>query len=303
MNERVLEYLLFHGYDIDSTKFKINSQLGDYIENVIKTDKKNKIVYFNDIKKEKVIKKSRSYLNKYFNIHDVGYLNNFLLLRKIGEQANINDIATTYNDACIEMSPFDLPINYVEDSSNHASLQISTPSKYNKELLKDLNIYFLGINLSYNITDKLIPIYIHEIVHTQLESNKGIVTDIKNREVLSIFIELLYTYQHNKNKYEYFLNQRLNELMSNFNRVCKYIFQNKEKDTCYVIILSYLVSTIKALKLLDTYLNSNKLVKKEIMKSIQNVFDADNSLEEFLDEYEIDYDNSLDSKVLSRIIK
>ena len=91
--------------------------------------------------------------------------------------------------------------------------------------------------------------------------------------------------------------------MGDFNNVCKYAFKGRKVDVIFMITLSYLVSTVKALNLLDTYINSNILVKKEILKSIQRVFDADNTLEDFLDKYEIDYKNSLDPKILSRIVK
>lgn len=305
MQSAINYYLLLHGHDIKSLGFKYNSQLGDYIEQVIKTNREINNVFSKDIDKKTLVKKSKAYLNKYFNIHDIGYINDKMVKETFDKQdaLTIDNTALLYNNACIEMSPFDLPIDFIEKNRMYGSLLIASPLIDNQELLKKIDLFFEGIKLSNRLTNHLIPIYIHEIVHTQLESNKGIINDIKNKEVLSIFIELLYTYHQNKNDYKFFLVERLNSLMNDFNTVCKYFFKNKKIDTRYMITLSYLVSTIKALNLLNLYINSNIFIKKDIIKSIQKVFDANNSLEELLDKYEIDYDNSLNPKILSRIIK
>ena len=305
MDKKVIDYLLLHGHDLDSTRFKVNKELAYYMEYVTKMDKSNNNINYNIVDKETIIKKSKAYLNKYFKLHDVGFLNNMMFIQKISSKEinSNNDLIDSYNDSYIEISPFNIPINTNYTNNEYGALLVATPKVNNHEILKNVNVYFLGINLGNNVTDQLIPIYIHEIIHTQLESNKGIICDIKNKEVLSIFIQLLYTYQNNINEYRNTLNRRLNELMENFISLYKNISHNKDKDIMYVIILSYLVSSIKAFKLFDTYINSNIFVKKSILKSIQKVFDADLYLEEFLDKYEITYDNSLDPKVLKRITK
>ena len=126
MDNNIKYYLLLHGHNLNDISFSLSKELGNYIEDVIKTDRYHNIVYFDNITENKIIKKSKSYLNKFFNIHDVGYLNEEMVKDSINGAMplSLDDAANLYNESCIMMSPFKIPIIYTDKSKMHASLEI-----------------------------------------------------------------------------------------------------------------------------------------------------------------------------------
>ena len=302
MDRDSIYYLLFHGHSLD-LNFSLDPLLGDYIEYLI--DHKKKYIpsmFLYPINLSKIVNKSNKYLNNIFNIHDIGYINDRIVEDNINgiEVSSFEEAANIYNNSKVSMSPFDLPISFENKSQYYANLIVETPF-VDDDYIKLFNVYFSEIRLNNLCNRLLIPIYIHEIIHTQLESNKGIVEKVYNREVLPIFIELLYSFD-NRIDYKTILYERLNSLLFDFNIVCKTNFNNDNKDFNYMISTSYLVSTIKTLKLLDIYIHSSSKIKKELLLNIQKIFDGINSLEYYLSKYDITYESSKDTNVLKRIL-
>ena len=131
--------------------------------------------------------------------------------------------------------------------------------------------------------------YIHEIAHTQLASKKGIIRDYYNMEVLSIFIELLYAFELDANTFQFDLVDRINQLLVSYYSM--YLYENSIDDDSidddyddydYCSNGQYLLSTLKAFSLFKLYLLGSNKQKNEILRYCQNVFDADQSLEELL---------------------
>ena len=58
MDNNIKYYLLLHGHDLNDISFSLSKELGDYIENVIKTDRYHNLVYFDNITENKIIKLS-----------------------------------------------------------------------------------------------------------------------------------------------------------------------------------------------------------------------------------------------------
>lgn len=60
----------------------------------------------------------------------------------------------------------------------------------------------------------------------------------------------------------------------------------------------FVTSTITAYKLFDLYANGTLKQKKYIIQNIQNIFDGNMQLEEFLNELNINFDNKVKRKVI-----
>lgn len=303
MDEDIKYYLLLHGHKLDSINFELDYDLATYIEYIL--DNQKEVSFNNSIKCmniNQIINESSKYIDNIFNIHNVGHLDRVILDERVNnkEVFSIDEAINIYNNAKEEVSPYKLPIDYVNKHQYYGSLVIISPCIDEEIIIKGINVYFEKILLDKHLNRRLIPVYIHEIMHTQLESNKGVIKDIKNKEIISIFVELLYTYQ-NKD-YKLFLSERLNGIIDDFNHICETIINKKDKGFKYITAVCYLVSAIQALKLLDTYINSNSLIRRELLIVIQNVFDNNISLEEALTKFDISYDSSKDTKVLKRLI-
>ena len=121
--------------------------------------------------------------------------------------------------------------------------------------------------------------YIHEITHTQVNDfiNSN---DEYNRDVMPIFMELLYS---DTIRYKNRVNDRLYYWSSHISNVDKDdSFEDK----------SYIKSLLQALKLYRLYNKSGMDVKLEMQYYIKLLFNRDIYLDDLLNIYEINYENS-----------
>lgn len=70
-------------------------------------------------------------------------------------------------------------------------------------------------------------------------------------------------------------------------------YQTEKLQDEIILISTYVESNLKALNLSLIYLNSNTLIKKEMISNIQNIFDAKKTVEEFLEYFDTTFESSL----------
>lgn len=189
----IIQYMNLHGneyvsnIDLDENIYKVMSEISN-----IKTIDLNGID-FKYISKKKIKDRSISFFNKFFKLHEVGYLpNNKLKQLFINKNfSNVEKIIDTYNKSALFVSPFKIPISYEYKELFSGTLVTQTlltdDDKNSNKILSGLNIYFSEIVISSVKTDISTASYIHEITHSQIESNKGLTIAFNNQEVLSIF--------------------------------------------------------------------------------------------------------------------
>ena len=94
---------------------------------------------------------------------------------------------------------------------------------------------------------------------------------------------------------------RYSELLSNIELL--HVCQNKKKRFEEAITASmYIVSTLKANKLFDIYLESNTVTRSVIMNKMQLLFDGKVNLESVLSDLDINKKNSSDINILKKHI-
>ena len=210
------------------------------------------------------------------------------------------ELANLYNNTALLISPFDIPIKYVNQNYYHGLLSLQNPQIYEEDLLKEIKLLISRIELSKKKSDFSCLCYIHEIMHSQLVRFKGSISDYLNDDVLSIFIELVYAYENNQNnllKKDFLI--RINHFLIEFEILYNYYYENNGNisDIDATVTSKYIISTLKAFKLFDQYISGSDTEKTFIMSKIQEVFDAKKTLEEILVELDITYENSLDKNL------
>lgn len=232
-------------------------------------------------------------------LHDVGYfpddkVEEFL---KDMELTNINELITLYNKGAKFVSPFDIAIKptttHCFNALTKEQLLICENSKNQKKLLSSLNVFFDHIEISSILGDITTASYIHEITHTQLEDQKGIIDNLYNAEVLSIFNELLYAYSVNDSLLLIMLRNRVNEAFNCFS----FIYQKQKHskiDYDTHMDHKYLVSTIKAIELFSIYVTQHGKTSMNIINEINKVYQGCISLEELLDKFEVNNKEAID---------
>lgn len=201
-------------------------------------------------------------------------------------------------------SPYDIPIVYDQElESDFGYLNWRLYNFNSEEFLSKIKPIYQNIELSYGTTNYSSIAYIHELVHTQVDTNKDSINKYYNAEIASIFFEMVAALQKDKsgNLLRDVILIRYSELLSNIELL--HVCQNKKKRFEEAITASmYIVSTLKANMLFDIYLESNTVTRSVIMNKMQLLFDGKITLESVLKDFDINKKNSSDINILKKHI-
>jgi len=163
-------------------------------------------------------------------------------------------------------------------------------------------IGFDGIIMKEEKSNSLYGKLAHEIMHTQIEKNPNTLTNFYNREVLSIFIEMVVSKSISKDAFYNMLRYRFENVYEcivdlSYVGECVYTFDKLTQFRCY------LSSSLKAIHLYDIYRNSSRDKKIEILSLIEDIFRNKITVESFLDMMNITYENSKDVDMVKHYVK
>lgn len=228
-------------------------------------------------------KQSESFLQRHYKLHRVPFF----------YEAKLGPLKLEMSS---EKNIFRLPIILVnENNSFYGCLRETININGQQSLL------YKGIELSRKITDITSLSYTHELTHTQLNHQLGLIKHYYNTEVLSIFNETLQAFEtSNILLFKACITERLIELKEAIDII---INQENDIDKDTLIEAScYCLSTLKAYMLFDLYYRSNTSTRKYILTKIQQTIDGTRSLEENLQALSITDENCQDKQILTRII-
>ncbi len=266
------------------------------------------------IKKRDLFKKAKCFYASKLLLHDVGFMSNRMLTRLIRKNniSSIDELVSIYNASAAYVSPYKIPVEFSRQRVFSGTLETQIVVFENhevfSELLPKLSVFFNKIFLAKKPTDIGVCCYVHELMHSQLQSQKGIVDNYYDSEVFSIFFELLCAYE-NHDYYLYALVARINKIFLSFNNM--YLYQTDQKDKIekpnyelydFCNDGKYLISTLKAFSLLDKYINGSYGDKKNILLRMQSVIDGVVHSSSFLENMDVTYDSILDPDITKSLL-
>lgn len=308
-------HILLYGHDPDLSKLTLTQPITNYAKSISEID----LIPFDGrelsyISKLQLFDNAQRFMNEKFRLHPVGFLTDERIGRILRSKRiqSVDDIPRIYNKSAKMMNPFELPLNYRIDSVFGGSLVaqnvVTEDTKYYEDMLPKLNLYFSEIAMPKVLTTAAPTTLVHEITHSQLASQKGIIENYYNGEVLSIFMEFLHSYETDPTVFTIDFVNRLQNILVNFYSM--YIYEagrkNPEREYGeydYFSDSQYLISIAKAIAMIHKYLNSNEKIRKSMIQGIQNVFDGKNTLEDYLEAIDIDLDSSWDPKYPLEMVK
>lgn len=307
--EIIIANMLIHGHDTDIKLVELSDKLIDLAVMLAKDEEYEKSEFKATYKQPKLIlRDSKVFLRNKFILHKVPYADEVMIKLKLHGRLvrSENDLIKLYNGVGRLVDPFELPVRFVNEPYYYGNVSLCTNISDNPEFLKHMKIFFKSIELGHKTNDMTGVCYVHEIVHTQLESIKGIVKDYYNSELLSIFIELVYAYEKGVVLLRETLKNRINMFLTEFHSL--YNFLNSKDITedglwHNVIACKYIVSTVKAFHLFCNYYIGDDIEKNNILWEIQSVFSGRKSLEDVLDILGITYQNSLEQTHIQTLIE
>lgn len=230
-------------------------------------------------------------VSRYFNIHYVMREKKELSFDM--EKVNENRILLEWNKNLESINPYSIPIKFEEGKSFEVSAMIaSIPVEYAYYYNPDIkfeNLSIRSITLGEDLNLLTVPIYTHEIMHTQLEDRRLYTNDYQNIEIIPIFVELLIANYLDAKIIDKLKMLRLNDFLSYLISINDYFKKNnkRKEEVDNVRYSSYVNSISKAMELFDNYINASCFYKRKIIYGVQDVLDGKITIEELLEQNKI----------------
>lgn len=274
-------------------------RVGEYLDDIF--DKEFSIKYDLDLKKDLKSEAKKFFKNNQITFHKV-LLEKESEVKKVLDDFDNKDIKTygeLYEriiDATKFSSAYNIPIKYRDvDDYMYGSLFWRLYSLNNEDFLSIMNPIFNSVELSIYKTKLSYLAYIHELVHSQVDSVKYNIENYYNSEIASIFFERVAALQYDSTLLELCTLERYQSLLGS---ICNLLdSKDIEKN---IISSTYIISTLKAEKLFDLYLESNDITRSVIMNKMQMLMDGKTTLENILKEMDITIENSSDVNILKK---
>ncbi len=307
--EIIIANMLIHGHNTDVKLLELSDKLIDYAVMLAKNEEYDKSEFQPVYKNPKLIlRDSKVFLREKFILHKVSYADELMVKLKLHGRVvrSQRELLKLYNGVGRLVDPFEIPVKFVNEPYYYGNVSLMTNLSDDEYFLKHMKLFFKSIELGHRTNDMTGVCYVHEIVHTQLESLKGIVREYYNSEILSIFLELVYAYEKGPILLRETLKNRINMFLVEFHSLYNFVVDkstdNEDGLWHNVIACKYIVSTVKAFHLFNNYYVGDNVEKNNILWMIQKVFSGSMQLEDMLKELGITYHNSLEERhVLSLI--
>ena len=313
--DELKHYILLHGGNPNINKLPLDHKLKEYAKNISEMHLEQydgiELPY---IHKFQVFHGAKQFMGQNFQLHPIGWLPTRRLKRILNNHKIHSplDVARLYNKAGKMVDPMDLPVDFtipnIFGGRLSAQTVITDDSAFLEEMFPHINLYFQKILLSSTLTPVTTTNYVHELTHTQLESQKGVIEQYYNGEFLSVFLEFVHAYETNPAVFSLDYLNRLQHILVNFYSMFMHNANHPNPEREYTELdyykdSRYTVSIVNAIAMLQYYLKSDDKMKKYIMKQIQAVFDGKMTVEDLLKKFDISFEDSLDPEIPKKILK
>ena len=263
---------------------ELNQELLD-LTNFITTEYLKENIYVDAMNKKHALRVGQIFLASNFKLHNLWQLDPSKILEESKDTGTITigRLLELEKESEKYIHPFSLKVLF---SNKYDIFEGELLARtYMKELggITRAHPSFLKIHLSSKATIVTPSIYVHELTHSQLQSNLGSVRYYKN-------IELVCSYETDESEYTLKMIEKFlcNEI-TRFTKELMFHQNGLHKLTADQLIETgkYLSSIISALNFFLIYYNYNETTKKEILLEIQKIFDAKKDLEEVLNRFGI----------------
>lgn len=191
-----------------------------------------------------------------------------------------------------------LPINWRLDDHRNGCANIIDEYFDSLDFVSRFPVISRGIKLINQNDDIGITVLAHEMTHALVDRNKGIINNMLNDEVLSIYMELVAACEIDPSgnllnivktlRLQNLKNDLLHKNINNYNG-----YLNEGDD--------YIISTLLAFNLFEKYHNSSEKERKCITKEINKTLSGERRLEDTLQKLEVTEEQG--SKIVKENVK
>ena len=296
-----------HGYDKPGDILIPSPSIIDFATFLEDLEIEKRKYYLGPSTKQEVLTNAQAFFNRHFTLHKVPYKGNIRckIDKYILRYVPGIELALKIHNISRHIHPFNLPVRFTSSSLVECMVVENVTYINVEEFLKKMKLSFKEIILPPTINELTESSYVHEITHTQLAHQRGIIRNYYNSEIPSIFMELLNVHESPKQDTLLPLQDairmtELYDLLYRLESVHKKIQEEPYDDL--IDATKYTESIIKAYGLFVEYYYGTPSLKKYILTCIQNMLDGNLELEEPLDEFEITVESSINNPKLTRYL-
>ncbi len=199
----------------------------------------------------------------------------------------------------------DIPLNIDVDKSKNG--HVLSTWFYGSKNLKDaffenMPVCTNEISVFGSCDDMAKTIYVHEMTHALINRHKGNVLNLLYSEALPIFMERVAALDLDDSG-ELLLLTKLRRILNIKQDIIDKINQDYNEESAFDTIVdeTYIVSSLLATALFETYEKGSLSLKKEINNHVNDVLMGDAVLEDVFDHYEASLENG--AKIMSKQVK
>lgn len=216
-------------------------------------------------------------------------------------ETNMEEILTFINNKIELRHIFDIPVYSKINTETNGSINHEYFSNTdNIDFYKALQPIARHITLTGSIDSFTTGTYVHEMYHALSMRNKSYTNNALYNEFLSIFMEFVSAYDMDESLTKPAMTERLLLTKSNFLSLERTLF-NEGENIDSIIDKTYILSSILAFSLFNTYLHSSNNGKKQIDNDINKVLMGEYQLEYVLNKYEVNEEKG--SRVMKKQLK
>lgn len=194
---------------------------------------------------------------------------------------------------------FEIPVTY----SNNDYIRTVDYLENNIHILKKLPVCFDRIFFSSNLDVAQICTQIHEYLHVLTLRHKGSINNYYHSEILSVFMELVSAEKLGDEVLTHVESKKFSELLNSCQILNEGVFIDKsglENRNLNRERNLHIIGILLAEALFDLYLSGNR---KGVLKDVQTILNGKGVLEDLLDDYQINFENSSVPEAIEKRIK
>lgn len=244
------------------------------------------------------LEQAKKILEKHVKLHDIPFCSKETLEEFCYDKIPLEELekfVKKLNKHVSYISPYDLPVEFTNDYITSGLNVDYLPVNYDEE-----TYYFSRITMPYLNAPIALPVYNHEITHSQITGKS--LTNIQNIEVIPIFLELITALEIDSTTKTYYAEQKFRKVYFRNSLVNLALFQHILEDEWLMKATYHTMSEIKANHLFWLYINSNDTQKQYIFSLIQKTLDEKITVEDMLKELDITYENSANIDLIKRTL-
>lgn len=232
------------------------------------------------------IKKAQDYLRNNFSLKKVYTLSDEKEnhLKELTCSSDLNYFKNLFWYKCnvTKTNPLDLNIETENDLVNALGCTFAKFPVFNNDDCVIFTPYFQNIFISSNESQTADVSYVHEIAHTQMERKNITYNNVLQRELISTLLGLIYACD-NCERYKL-----KSEEITTLKVICENFAKLNNSNENNI----YFYSNLLAFKLFSIYYQSNRSEKVEMKYFIQKIFEGAISVDDMLENYEVDIQKS-----------